>query len=101
MIRESLKTTGMDVDRIIPDPDRAKELQASLQQAGMSAMAPGLQGQQVPLDGRSMPPPFPQQVIPSQSPGLTPPGAMSGFTPPGGNNATNPFPMPTNLPQGA
>lgn len=96
MIRESMKNTGLPVDDIIPDPNRANQIETELGSQGVNVQLPGPglnamnTGTSAPasLDGRSAPPPFPQTNIPAP-------------TPPGSGSSLNPFPMPTNLPQGA
>lgn len=75
ILREVLKNTGMDIDKVIPDPDimeRTQEL------AGLFG------GQAEAMErGTSDPVPLPPQSIPQQDPSMAP------------------FPVPVNLAQGA
>jgi hypothetical protein len=89
LIRESMKNSGLPVDDIIPNPDRVAQLQEGLGRLGVGTALQTGTNTPAQLDGRSAPPPFPQQSIP--------PPLMS----PGAGNTTNPYPMPTNLPQGS
>lgn len=90
LLREVLKPTGMNVDKIIPNPDQAQnenELGTLLagQGANPSPAPQQVGGPQGPAlnTGTNNPPPLPAQSQPQQSPNMAP------------------FPKPVNLPQGA
>lgn len=86
MLREILKTTGLPVDQIIPDPQQNEENKdmLNLLTNGMGGMAGATEGgQAVPMErGMSNPPTLPPQSMPPTGP------------------LTN-RPMPVNMPQGA
>jgi hypothetical protein len=94
LLREVLKPTGMDIDKIIPDPDKASsenEIGTLLGGQGQSPSPP--------------PPALPQQGGP-QTPVLntgtnTPPRLPAQSQPPLPTPNMQPFPKPVNLPQGA
>lgn len=60
VIREVLKSTGINVDQALPNPQRANQLATDLQGAGISTAMQRGAGQPQPLP--------PQSVIPSQKP---------------------------------
>lgn len=84
MIRESMKNSGLPVDEIIPDPNANRPLATSLlsigaPQGSVQGLNSGQATPPVPLDGRSTPPPFPQQNIPGPTPdGQQPVNLASG-----------------------
>ena len=102
MIRESLKGTGLPVDEILPDPDPNDALATALGRIGAPpavatpgmppspTLAPGALASPgpaslvnipnpQPLDGRSVPPPFPQQGLPGPNPAGVPANIPQGL----------------------
>lgn len=82
ILREVLKNTGMDIDKVIPDPDKMANLEE------LSGLLQGANPQMEAMErGTSTPVPLPPQSMP-RSIGEQVPGAA-------------PYPVPVNLPQGA
>jgi hypothetical protein len=91
LLRETLRPLELPVDKIIPDPDIAKKMQAQ------PGQGPPGQGQ-----GQSGPPGPPQQGAPQGGPPGAPPGPPQGGPPGGGSNViplNGPAP-PQGAPQG-
>lgn len=82
ILREVLKNTGMDIDKIIPDPDKAARFQE------IAGLLDGQNPQAIAMErGTSTPVPLPPQSIPQ---------SMAQQVP-----STAPYPTPVNLAQGA
>lgn len=75
LLREIFKTTGIDIDKIFPDPDKGQNLEELMGLLGPQAEAFNR--------GTSDAPALPPQSVPQQQPSMTP------------------YPVPVNLAQGA